>query len=195
MKKFLTILLALGVCMSFAGVALAQTPDGETPAEETVCDDESGAAFGLCNAYCEAMDCESDDPQASANACTRVGDKFEQITGRIPPCEISCPCFTAEDLQEGGAIAECGVNFPGFSNLAGVRYTNGGIACSGELCATGAPGVLSCAISTPADFVIVNPITEDDDFGCRTLILQNCPNPNLDGGSAAAESSTAFIDG
>ena len=44
------------------------TPDGQPPSMETVCDGQSGAAFGLCNAYCEAMDCDSPDPQASPQA-------------------------------------------------------------------------------------------------------------------------------
>ncbi len=73
-----------------SGVGLAQTPDGETPAVETICDTQAGAAFGLCNAYCEAMDCESSAPQASENACNRVLDKFTQITGAMPPCAMSC---------------------------------------------------------------------------------------------------------
>ena len=32
------------------------TPDGMPPSQETVCDGLSGAAFGLCNAFCEAQD-------------------------------------------------------------------------------------------------------------------------------------------
>jgi len=66
MKAQLT--LALALLLLCTGAVLAQTPDGQTPAEETVCDHESGAAFGLCNAYCEAMDCDSANPQASATA-------------------------------------------------------------------------------------------------------------------------------
>ena len=90
MKAHLTLTLALLlVCTS---AVLAQTPDGETPAEETVCDGESGAAYGLCNAYCEAMDCESDEPHASETACSKVADKFAQITGRDVPCVNACPC-------------------------------------------------------------------------------------------------------
>lgn len=74
-------------------VAMAQTPDGLTPNMESVCDAESGAAYGLCNAYCEAMDCESDTPQASETACTKVASKFNNITGRGLPCELECPCI------------------------------------------------------------------------------------------------------
>ncbi len=57
------------VALSMFGLpAIAQTPDGETPAEEVVCADETGAAKGLCNAYCEAMDCDSADAEASSKA-------------------------------------------------------------------------------------------------------------------------------
>lgn len=74
--------------------AKAQTADGMTPAEEMVCDGEVGAAFGLCNAFCEAMDCDSDTPQASDNACDKVAANFAKHTGRDRlPCEVSlCPC-------------------------------------------------------------------------------------------------------
>ena len=95
--KALTLTFAL--LLICTGAALAQTPDGETPAEETVCDNETGAAYGLCSAYCEAMDCETDDPSASATACSRVQEKFQQITGRDLPCEVppqvTCPCVAA----------------------------------------------------------------------------------------------------
>ena len=71
--------------------AVAQTADDATPSEETVCTDAglTGAAWGLCNAYCEAMDCESDAPNASQTACDRVLEMFQQKTSAnfLPPCE------------------------------------------------------------------------------------------------------------
>jgi len=82
--------LALGLLM--ASAAFAKTPDGQPPSEETVCDSQSGAAFGLCNAYCEAMDCDSPAPQASATACSRVQENFQRITGQPLPCDVPCPC-------------------------------------------------------------------------------------------------------
>jgi len=97
MKARLT--LAFALLLICTGAVLAQTPDGQTPAEETVCDNETGAAYGLCNAYCEAMDCESDAPHASATACSKVRSKFMQITGRDLPCEaVTCPCAEMEGL-------------------------------------------------------------------------------------------------
>ena len=74
-------------------IAIAQTPDGLTPNMESVCDAETGAAFGLCNAYCEAMDCEFETPQASQTACDKVASKFNNITGRTLPCKLDCPCI------------------------------------------------------------------------------------------------------
>ena len=72
-----------------------------------MCDLLSGAAFGLCNAYCEAMDCEllddGDDttfPNASEQACLQVKDSFIRITGEVmkrfwpsnPPMKKRCGC-------------------------------------------------------------------------------------------------------
>jgi hypothetical protein len=126
MKARLTLFLAL--LLLCTGAVLAQTPDGQTPAEETVCDHESGAAFGLCNAYCEAMDCDSANPQASATACAKVKAKFTNITGRTSlPCEappVICPCN------------DPAVNQPFADTVAGLRV------------------ILSCHINSADDIVL-----------------------------------------
>jgi hypothetical protein len=103
MKSLLTLTFAL--LLTGAGAALAQTPDGIPPSLETVCDAETGAAYGHCNAYCEAMDCElandsdpATTPNASANACAKVRGKFQQTTGRDVPCEVTCPCANVPGL-------------------------------------------------------------------------------------------------
>ena len=52
----LTMLVGL---TGFTGSVMANTPDGETPANEGVCDNLMGATpglYGLCVAYCEAQD-------------------------------------------------------------------------------------------------------------------------------------------
>jgi len=84
--------LSLALLVSWTGAASAKTPDGLPPSVETVCDNETGAAFGLCNAYCEAMDCDSPNHHASDNGCEHVKANFERITGRPLPCEVVCPC-------------------------------------------------------------------------------------------------------
>jgi hypothetical protein len=66
-----------------------KTPDGQTPSEEEVCDGLSGPAFGLCNAYCEAQDCDALDPER--NSCERLRRNFEKHTGTpIFPCDAAC---------------------------------------------------------------------------------------------------------
>jgi len=92
--RTLMTLIVFSLVFSVGFAASATTPDGETPAEETVCGDLVGAAFGLCNAYCEAMDCDSDEPQASVKTCEKVLDNFEKQTdGMVDmPCELEPIC-------------------------------------------------------------------------------------------------------
>src|SRR5690349_2354374 len=130
MKAHLTLTLALLLLCTGAGAALAQgTPDWITPSEETICDSETGAAFGLCNAYCEAMDCDSPNAQASATACSKVKSKFTNVTGRdFLPCE-SCP------LPPPGTTCPCDQEFTGWGsvlNAAGGTCINlGTVAAKG----------------------------------------------------------------
>jgi len=64
-------------------------PDGRTPAEETVCDGLIGAAFGFCNAYCEAQDC--DVRELGRNSCEQLRRNFERHTGTPTfPCDALC---------------------------------------------------------------------------------------------------------
>jgi hypothetical protein len=90
LSRILALLVA-GSLLSWSSVQ-AKTPDGKPPSEEAVCDSQTGAAFGLCNAYCEAMDCDSPDHQASDTGCAQVKANYERETGRPLPCEVVCPC-------------------------------------------------------------------------------------------------------
>ena len=98
MMKYLITATMLAI-LSFAPMSLAQTADGETPAEEQVCDDLNGALYGLCVTYCEAMDCHLGDQFASEEACERVLTNYmTHSDGDMPPCE---PDTTGEGGQEG----------------------------------------------------------------------------------------------
>lgn len=127
MRKSLLI-LGVGALLMGSVPAFASTPDGQTPSRETVCDLEQGAAYGLCTAYCEAMDCESAAPHASATACSRVGSKFLQITGREVPCGVTCPCerlpLFASIFAGGEVLAACSDSPSG----TGVVTANGAFA-------------------------------------------------------------------
>ncbi len=53
--------LVLGM-VGFSAQTLANTPDGETPAIETICNeykDSIPGLYGLCDAYCEAQDLDA----------------------------------------------------------------------------------------------------------------------------------------
>src|SRR4051794_18845112 len=91
MRKSMWSVVA-GVIVVVAGAAFAKTPDKQPPSEETVCSNEKGAAFGLCNAYCEAMDCTDPEQAASDKGCQAIKANFEKLTGRPLPCEVQCPC-------------------------------------------------------------------------------------------------------
>jgi hypothetical protein len=88
---FTTTLLLLGLSIG----SQAQAPDGLTPAVEDICTKWgfSGNVNGLCNAYCEAMDCDSANPQASDRACDRVFDKIIVALG-------DTPFFTCQDVDD-----------------------------------------------------------------------------------------------
>jgi len=116
-RSFISYIL-LGMFMP-ALVMAEGTPDLLPPAMETVCDIESGAAYGLCNAYCEAMDCDSLTPSASSTACQKVLDKFTQFTGRTFPCELDCPPLYLENefptfksvVSDPDQIMRCDLDF------------------------------------------------------------------------------------
>ena len=86
MLKYILTATLLAI-LSLAPMSLAQTADGITPAEEPICDSLNGPLYGLCVAYCEAMDCDLVDTQASYEACWQVKDNYEFLSGgSLPPC-------------------------------------------------------------------------------------------------------------
>ena len=109
---FVTVSAAFGFAATPAAFAQG-TPDGETPANEGVCDDLMFATpglYGLCVAFCEAQDCEPD---------FSLDDPFEQCTPSSPmvleaydrrkgegdpemPCvqQTGCPCWSTEELAD-----------------------------------------------------------------------------------------------
>ena len=121
--KSIVALVLFGLFLSIGITSHAQTPDEETPAVEDVCDGQVGAAYGLCTAYCEAMDCDSDEPRATEKACARVATKFENITGEMLPCllegcdnpsNLGKPCDDGDACTQGEVCDENGACAGGF---------------------------------------------------------------------------------
>ncbi len=90
----LFVLVVIWAVSLLAAGAFAQTP------EESVCTDAglTGAAFGLCNAYCQS-DCDIHDHPS----CERLRTNFAKHTGiTVFPCDAFCG-----DGEENQEVEEC----------------------------------------------------------------------------------------
>ena len=94
---------AIGL-LTFGQPANAQTPDGETPALESVCDGLETGLFGICNAYCEAMDCDNPERvKANGKACQSQVRKWATIAGDDPlPCSLSASISLTKSVNTDG---------------------------------------------------------------------------------------------
>jgi hypothetical protein len=109
----------LFVSLSMIGLAAAaSTPDGDTPAEETVCDslntdDISQGLYGLCLAFCEAQDIADEDLAITEDELLALQDNapsgsildayknMKKDTDPDMPCikvDSTCPCWTNDEL-------------------------------------------------------------------------------------------------
>ncbi len=170
MFKNLTLAAAFFV---LAIPAMASTPDGMTPSRETICDNQSGAAYGLCNAYCEAMDCDSPAPHAAPRACARVLANFLRHAGTMPPCDVTCPCTEALPLfaafVNGIESIEACVSGDGMTNVGG---PGGFVSVMADN---------TCSANGEAPFVSLTPAEAN---ACRDLLRETsaaagtvCMNP------------------
>ena len=84
------VLMTLMSILIFTSYAVAQ---------DDPCTGESGAGYGLCNAYCVAMNCgDPEMQQASDQACLRVAENYEKIMGKPLVCTVfSSPCWVDAD--------------------------------------------------------------------------------------------------
>ncbi|MDT8440942.1 MAG: hypothetical protein RQ723_04700, partial [Desulfuromonadales bacterium] len=98
----------------------AATPDGLTPAEETVCDPlmaegVTKGLYGLCIAFCEAQDVAARTSPLTPEDLDAIKitapsghilanyNKKKQVGDPEMPCILvqeACPCFTEQELQE-----------------------------------------------------------------------------------------------
>jgi len=103
-----------GMLMMLSHAALAATPDGETPANEGVCDNLKGATpglYGLCVAYCEAQDLDSFDKGPPNTKILANYNKKKQAGDPDMPClQVPCPCWSDAELASisaDGMAAAC----------------------------------------------------------------------------------------
>jgi hypothetical protein len=151
---FVTVLAVFGAVATPSAYAQG-TLDGETPAVEDICTQWAqwgftGKVNGLCNAYCEAMDCDAAEPQASEQACTNVLDKIEETLGETP--FPTCEDVDGDGVPDGIDNCPDDVN-PGQEDSLG----NGvGDVCDPDLCrcfgVDGAPASVADAIDDALDW-------------------------------------------
>ncbi len=87
----------------FAGTqAWARTPDGQTPANEGVCDSLQGGTpglYGLCVAYCEAQDFDTANVKTpSKRILQNYRKKMRDGDPDMPCLQTPCPCWSADEM-------------------------------------------------------------------------------------------------
>ncbi len=68
---------------------------------KAACDAETGASYGLCIAYCEAMDCDNPLLLSHPVGCDKVNGRYMQIND----ADIECGCTI--DFQCSPATPKC----------------------------------------------------------------------------------------
>lgn len=133
MKRTPALFTSILLSLVLSPVVVAQTPDGEVPASEGVCDDLKAdgvtkGLYGLCVAFCEAQDQatisdpiteqELDALSDSAPAGRILANYNKKMTEADPtmPCvkvQEPCPCWTEQEFLDASQSA-----FDSISNLS-----------------------------------------------------------------------------
>lgn len=197
MRILIQTLAVLGILCAAAPAHASSfpTPDGVTPSIETICDDQPNNRKGLCNAFCEAMDCElcvvlpddtldcSAHPGINANACENVRDNWRNKVGdssALLPCQDDegiCPCAELSGWLVFPDAPVCESN--SFDQVVIASYLNEDpnkpSALSGVV---GEEGFHACAVFNGQNFIELE-ITENDELVCRDDLLQFIQQNNL----------------
>lgn len=172
------ILLSVLVVLFFlVGQAVAQDP----------CANESGAGFGLCNAYCVAMDCDNPDPdaiQASGEACNKVAANYEKIMGKELLCGVECPCYSGEEADNFIANVayghiQCIMN----TDYPSIYGINPSPSSQHDLLQSQEPPVDWCYKRTGLDSPVVvlrNDLTEAEALACYNILNDRMNEVNCD---------------
>lgn len=131
LRNFLVALI-IAVAPGLNAPAVATTPDGETPANEGVCDvlktNASPGLYGLCVAYCEAQDLDlvGDKETPNNKILANYRKKMQPGDPDMPCLQVACPCWSEAQLANVGATATPTCNVVG--SIAAVSLVQPGIA-------------------------------------------------------------------
>jgi hypothetical protein len=123
-------LVACVASLGFTNPVSASTPDGETPANEGVCDGLKAdgitkGLYGLCVAYCEAQDLDTvGDKETPNNKILRNYRKKMDVAAGDPdmPCvKVPCPCWSDVEFSAGAVNFDSATSFCDVGTIAQVR--------------------------------------------------------------------------
>ena len=103
MKKSLLIMLVFLTSLFISSMAFAAPNHGDI--ED--CDALYGEAYEVCESYCFAKACATDDPAGNPKSCARLKDNYMAVTGTdVLPCDI-VTCGVCADPEGFGSAGEC----------------------------------------------------------------------------------------
>ena len=162
------LLFALPITLSllFApSLVFAQTPDGETPAVEVICDelqDATPGLYGLCVAYCEATD--SPEDLTSVENILALSQHSAQLLAQYDrtktdddpdmPCvtyvtqEDSCPAWTNDQSAHVGSHGSFNTREDDSTAITGAGITESLRDRETEGRTSDHPGVIAIALMT-----------------------------------------------
>jgi len=203
MNKLFRTLTAIGVTTLLVATtpALAKTPDGLTPAEESVCDpltDATPGLYGLCVAYCEAHDADLlslyGDPNELNMPNRRIlanYNKKKKESDPAMPCaleadvedpepELACACWTADQLEEMMPPASnFDANYPKACSAGGSTVVeNFEFGASGPAYQLSVYPYEGCAVSKMGGFVGgpdegFASLSSEEEASCTTLLTNH----------------------
>jgi hypothetical protein len=96
MKKILLTMFVFGISLFISSMAIAAPNHGDL----ADCDGLEGQAYELCESYCFAKNCASDDPNGNPQACAANKANYEKVTGeKWLPCDmVACALCGDPDI-------------------------------------------------------------------------------------------------
>ena len=193
LKLWLAIFTTIFTFSIFNTIALAETPDGATPANEGVCDELIGGSpglYGLCVGFCEAQDCEATLNTSTGelildSSCKesspRLLENYNKRKGLDDvdmPClnvvQGECPCWTPDELAlvADGSTVNCPTADGTVLTIYGHDSINGKV--ENVKIKTGAFCIYNAYDSEGTLIKRQLGVTSEEAFNCRQSIVSEC---------------------
>jgi len=177
---FFTIFLA-SILTGFSSTAIATTPDGETPANEGVCDTLQGGTpglYGLCVAYCEAQDLDSLNKHPSNTKILSNYRKKMQSGDPDMPC-VQTPCDCVTDTELSAMTSDGAASCTRLTSNRIAIYDDGNLNYSEIDTSLGSEKCTYVDVDTSPDTVRFQSISNDNAQSCYTAIDTACSSLGL----------------